>query len=287
MLSPLVSPLDFGLNSAIMPGPAARSGMAKQDLDKGMARLDGKVAIVTGGARGIGAAFALGLAAQGARVVAADILDSGTTVQAIAALGGKALGVRTDVSEPESVANMVAETVGAFGGVDILVNNAAVFANLDLKPFTAITVEEWDRVMAINVRGAFLCAQAAVPELRKRGAGKIINISSGTIFKGAPMLLHYVSSKGAILGMTRSLARELGDDNICVNCIAPGFTESEGVLEQTGYSDDLKKMQVGVRALKRVQTPEDIVGTCVFLASPDSDFITGQTILVDGGALTH
>ena len=252
-----------------------------------MKRLSGRVAIVTGAARGIGAAFAQGLAAEGARVVVADILDTARTVGAIAEAGGEALGIAADVADAGSVAAMVEATLSAFGGIDILVNNAAIFANIELQPFTEISVEVWDRVMAVNVRGPFLCARAVAPVMRQQKRGKIINISSGTVFKGAPMLLHYVSSKGAILAMTRSLARELGGDNICVNCIAPGFTESEGVRQQQGFDAAQKQMQVDVRALKRVETPEDLVGTCVFLASSESDFITGQTIVVDGGAITH
>ncbi|MFQ5535343.1 MAG: SDR family NAD(P)-dependent oxidoreductase [Sphingomonadales bacterium] len=252
-----------------------------------MSRLDGRVAIVTGAAQGIGAALAKGLAAEGARVAIADILDAGDAVAVIEAAGGEALGIKTDVSDPASVGAMVSETVARFGKIDILVNNAAMFASVSPKPFTAISVDEWDKMMAVNVRGPFLCCQAVAPEMRKRQYGRIINISSGTVFKGAPMLLHYVSSKGAVLAMTRSLSRELGDDNIGVNSIAPGFTESEGILANEDFSAPMKQMQVAQRAFKRPQTPEDLVGTCVFLASADSDFITGQTILVDGGALTH
>jgi len=252
-----------------------------------MDRLKGRVAIVTGAARGIGAAFAKGLAGEGAGVVVADVLDGDDTVAAIEAAGGRAMAIKTDVSEPASVADMVARTIEALGRIDILVNNAALFANIELKPFTEIDVVEWDRVMAVNARGTFLCAQAVVPQMRELGGGKIINISSGTVFKGAPMLVQYVTSKGAVLAFTRALARELGGDKICVNCIAPGFTESEGVMENRGFSPDLRGMQVAQRALKRAQTPDDLVGACIFLASSESDFITGQTLVVDGGALTH
>ena len=252
-----------------------------------MTRLKDRVAIVTGAARGIGAAFARGLAGEGAAVVVADILDGAETAAAIETAGGRALVLKTDVSDPASVSRMVAEAIDRFGRIDILVNNAALFANIALKPFTDIDVVEWDRVMAVNARGPFLCAQAVVPEMRKAGGGKIINISSGTVFKGAPMLVQYVTSKGAVLAFTRALARELGADNICVNCIAPGFTESEGVMENRGFSPDLREAQVAQRALKRVQTADDLVGACIFFASPESDFITGQTLVVDGGALTH
>lgn len=252
-----------------------------------MDRLKGRVAIVTGAARGIGAAFAKGLAGEGAGVVVADVLDGDDTVAAIEAVGGRALAIEADVSEPASVADMVARTIEALGHIDILVNNAALFANIELKPFTDINVVEWDRVMAVNARGTFLCAQAVVPHMRELGAGKIINISSGTVFKGAPMLVQYVTSKGAVLAFTRALARELGGDKICVNCIAPGFTESEGVMENRDFSPDLRGMQVAQRALKRAQTPDDLVGACIFFASSESDFITGQTLVVDGGALTH
>lgn len=252
-----------------------------------MGRLDDRVAIVTGAARGIGAAFARGMAAEGARLVLADVKDCGATLKAIEDDGGVALALKVDIADALSVANMVTAALEQFARIDILVNNAALFAGISLRPFCEIPDDEWDRIMAVNARGPFLCCKAVVPHMRKSGYGKIINITSGTVFKGAPMLVPYVSSKGAVLAFTRSLARELGGDNICVNSIAPGFTESEGVLANQGFSDPLKESQVAQRALKRVQKSEDLVGACIFFAAAESDFITGQTLVVDGGALTH
>lgn len=251
-----------------------------------MGRLEGRAAIVTGGAQGIGAAYAKGLAAEGASVTVADILDTSDAVGAIENAGGQAIGVNGDVSDTNSVTDMVDATVSAFGKVDILVNNAALFASLDLKPFSAIGDDEWDRVMDVNIGGLFRCARAVVPEMQKNGYGKIINISSGTVFNGAAMMLHYVTSKAAVLGFTRSLAREVGDMGICVNALAPGFTLSEGVEAHEGYAP-VKDMIVGMRAIKRAQMPEDLIGALIFLASSDSDFMTGQTMLVDGGHYTH
>lgn len=249
-----------------------------------MGRLDGRVAIVTGAAQGIGAAFARALAAEGAKVVVAD-LDSGAKVVAeIEAAGGAAVDAPTDVADEAACARMVGAAVEAFGGLDVIVNNAAVFTSVERKPFTDIPVEEWDRVMAVNVRGVWLCCKAAAPEMRKRKYGKIVSICTGRIFKGSPFFLHYDASKAAVLGITRSLARELGGDNICVNAIAPGSTMSENVLKRTNWMGGNPAQTVATRALKREETPEDLVGACVYLASADSDFVTGQTIVVDGGA---
>ncbi len=248
-------------------------------------RLKDKVVIVTGGATGIGRAYCLGCAGEGARVVVADIAETQPVVKEIEARGGQALGVPCDVSREEETLSLATRTLDRWGRIDALVNNAAVYAILQRRPFTEIPVDEWDKVMAVNLRGLFLCARAVFPAMKAQGKGKIINISSGTFFKGIPYSLHYTTSKGGVVGFTRSLARELGDHGIRVNAIAPGLTESGANMHN--MIPELADAQVKARMLKRVQKPEDLVGTVIFLASDDSDFITGQTILVDGGSGVH
>ena len=249
-----------------------------------MGRLEGRVAIVTGAAQGIGAAFARGMAAEGAKIVIADIDSGEGAVEQIKAAGGEAVAIETDVSDLDSCKAMVAKAVDSFGKLDILVNNAAIFTAVERKPFDEIPVEEWDRVIAVNVKGVWLGCVAAVPEMRKQKYGKIISIATGRIFKGSPFFLHYDASKAAVVGITRSLAREVGDDNICVNAIGPGSTMSENVLKRTNWSGGGPEVTRGTRALKRDETPEDLVGACIFLASAESDFVTGQTLVVDGGS---
>lgn len=250
-----------------------------------MHRLKDQVAIVTGGARGIGAAFAEGLAAEGARVVIADVIDGAEAAARIEQKQGRAFHCRTDVTSEASVRAMAASAIERFGTIDILVNNAGLFAGLEKKPFLDIGGEEWDRVMAVNVRGPFECAKAVAPEMIARKRGKIVNIASGTVFKGLPKLLHYVSSKGAVVAMTRALARELGPHNICVNAIAPGLTMSEAIAGDPQWSGTAGAGTVASRALQREQVPSDIVGTLVYLCSDESGFVTGQCISVDGGAV--
>ncbi len=250
-------------------------------------RLNGRVAIVTGAAQGIGARYAQVLAAEGAAIVCADVIDATPIASDIAATGGKAIAVRTDVTSRESVQAMVNKALEAFGKIDILVNNAGLFANLALKPFDEISSEEWDKVMAVNVRGPFECAKAVVPTMRRQQYGKIINIASGTVFKGVPMLLHYVSSKGAVVALTRSLARELGDAGIRVNTLAPGLTASENTLANPAWQGAVSANNIASRAIKRELLPEDLCGTLVYLASEESDFVTGQVIVVDGGSVMH
>jgi 3-oxoacyl-[acyl-carrier protein] reductase len=253
------------------------------------ARLKERVVIVTGGGHGIGRAYARRLAEEGARVVIAELDGpAGEQVAAeLAATGGEALAIRTDVSDKTSVEAMVAGAVKRFGRIDGLVNNAAVFATVPMSraAFDEIGIEEWDRMMAVNLRGAWLASCAVVPHMRRRSYGKIVNISSGTALKGASGRIHYVTSKAGILGFTRTLAMELGGDNICVNCIAPGSTlseenPSEGVVR-------MRRQAADTRALKRMQTPADLSGALVFFLCADSDFITGQTLVVDGGACMH
>ena len=236
--------------------------------------LDGKVAIVTGGARGIGRAIADGLAAAGASVVVADLEPPEG-------------GIRADVASEGDVARMVEETVSRHGGVDILVNNAGLYATLPMRPFTEIPLEEWNRVMEVNVASMFLTSRAVVPVMRERGGGKIVNISSGTPFRGVPFLLHYVTSKGAIVALTRALAKELGRDSIHVNCVAPGFTMSDGVKAQPEVVEKLRDVSIAARTIQRDQEPEDVVGAVVFLCSPAADFVTGQTMVIDGGQYFH
>ena len=249
-----------------------------------MGRLDGRVAIVTGAAQGIGAAFARAMAAEGERIAIADLDSGAAVVEELQAGGAEAIDVPTDVSDEDSCKAMVARTVEAFGGLDIIVNNAAVFTTMERRPFDEISIEEWDKVLAVNTKGVWLCCKAAVPEMRKKRYGKIISICTGRIFKGSPFFLHYDASKAAVLGITRSLARELGDDNISVNAIAPGSTMSENVLKRTNWMGGGPERTRATRAIKRDETPEDLVGACVYLASADSDFVTGQTIVVDGGS---
>ena len=250
-------------------------------------RLSGKVAIVTGAAQGIGARYAQALAAEGAAVVCSDVVDAESVCAAIRAAGGQALALRTDVTSAESTAQMAAAAIKAFGRIDILVNNAGLFATLAMKPFEQIEAAEWDRVMAVNVRGPFECTKAVVAQMRAQQYGKVINIASGTVFKGAPMLLHYVSSKGAVVAMTRALARELGDAGIRVNTLAPGLTASENTLANPAWQGAVSANNIASRAIKREVTPEDLCGTLVYLASAESDFVTGQVIVVDGGSVMH
>jgi len=250
-------------------------------------RLQGRVAIVTGAAQGIGARYAAALAAEGAAVVCADLIDAEPVAAQIRAAGGRALALHADVSSAESVVQMAAASVEAFGRIDVLVNNAGLFANLAMRPFEQIEAAEWDRVMAVNVRGPFECAKAVLPQMRAQGYGKIVNIASATVFKGSPMLLHYVTSKGAVVAMTRSLARELGDAGIRVNTLAPGLTASENTLANPAWQGAVGADNIASRAIKREVTPEDLCGTLVYLASAESDFVTGQVIVVDGGSVMH
>ncbi len=182
---------------------------------------------------------------------------------------------------------MTGEVVERCGGIDILVNNAGLYASLEMRPFTEIPLEEWRRVMDVNVASMFLTTRAVVPVMRERGGGKIVNISSGTPFRGVPFLLHYVTSKGAIVALTRALAKELGKDAIHVNCVAPGFTMSDGVMAEPEVIEKLRDVSIAARTIQRDQVPEDVVGAVVFLCSPGADFITGQTMVIDGGQFFH
>ena len=247
-------------------------------------RLSGKVAIVTGAGSGIGKALATRLAADGASVVVADVARFDLAAAEIAkATGARTLGLQIDVSSEGDVARLATETVKAFGRIDILVNNAAVFSSIKLKPFEQIEVAEWRKVMDVNILGVALCCRACVPHMRKAGGGRIINLASGAPIKGVPLFLHYISSKGAVIAMTRGLARELGKDGITVNTLAPGFTLSENVAKDPTHVKQGEVTRM-TRAIQRDETPDDLVGTVSFLASDDAAFLTGQTLVVDGGS---
>jgi 3-oxoacyl-[acyl-carrier protein] reductase len=249
-----------------------------------MSVLDGRVAIVTGGGGGIGERYCRGLAAEGARVVVADLIEDGAR-RVAGEVGGLACCV--DVADERSVQAMVAATMQAYGRIDALINNAAIFTQLvqPRKNFDEISVDEWDRVMAVNVRGTWLCARAVAPIMRQQRSGVIINISSGTILGGQTGFAHYVTSKAAVWGMARVLARELGDFGVRVNTITPGLTSSEAVRD--AYPAEALSLNAERRILKREQLPEDLVGTVVFLCSDASAFITGQTFNVDGGVYLY
>ena len=249
-------------------------------------QLTGRSVIITGAAQGIGAAFALALAEEGAKVAVCDLKAPDDVVSQIRERGGEAMGSVCDVTDADGVARLVAQVDDAFGGVQGLVNNAALFAALPKRPLEEITSAEFDRVMSINVRGAFECIKAVVPVMRRQGYGKIVNVASGTVFKGVPRMLSYVTSKGAIVAMTRCVARELGSAGIRANCLAPGLTMSEGVREQDDWVAD-GEATVASRCLRRQQTPEDLTGSIAFLLSAASDFMTGQTMVVDGGAVVR
>jgi len=248
-------------------------------------RLKDKVVIVTGGARGIGRAYCLGLAAEGARVVVADVLDPKPVVTEIEGRGAQALGVSCDVSREADTQRLATETLARFGRIDALVNNAALYGTLKRRPFMEIPVEEWDQVMAVNLRGLFLCARAVFPTMKAQGKGVIVNIASSTFFKGVADYIHYTTSKGGVVGFTRSLARELGPHGIRVNALAPGFTLS-GENEKN-ISEERKRANLEARMLKRPEVPEDLVGSMIYLLSDDSAFMSGQTLLVDGGGNVH
>jgi NAD(P)-dependent dehydrogenase (short-subunit alcohol dehydrogenase family) len=243
-------------------------------------RLADRVIIVTGAAGGLGLACARRLLADGADVMLVDCQEPSPDVESLVATSPKARFFRADVASESDTMQMVEQTLSAFGRVDVLINNAAVFTSLSRRFFDALTVEEWEKILRVNVIGVFLCTKAVVPAMKSRKRGKIINVSSNVVHKGLPYLLHYVASKGAVTAMTRSLARELGEHGITVNGVAPGYM----LHERTAQTDQGRNEQVvRLRALGKTQTPEDVVGTIAFLASADSDFLTGQTLIVDGG----
>ena len=251
-----------------------------------MGKLDDQTAIVTGGAHGLGHQFAAALAREGASVAILDIADSDQAAADIGApKGGACFGLATDVSDEASVKSAVAAILERTGRIDILVNNAAVFSTLPLAGCTDIDVALWDKVMAVNLRGPFLMVKHAAPAMIAKKRGKIVNIASGTAYKGMPQMLHYVTSKGGVVAFTRALSRELGAHSICVNSLAPGLTLSDSILANEEHIRFARDRVVASRAIQRDGHPHDLLGALIFLASSDSDFVTGQTIAVDGGSI--
>ncbi len=245
-----------------------------------MGRLDGRICIVTGGAKGLGREFARALAGEGGRVAVLDVADGQAVTDEV---GG--LYLRCDVADPAAARTAVASVAERLGTPAVLVNNAAVFATLPMQRYDEIAPDLWDRVMAVNVRGAFNMAQAVGPMMEAAGYGKIVNITSGTVYKGLPMMLHYIASKGALTAMTRALSRELGPKGITVNSLAPGLTLSSSILENPDHIEKTRDKVVASRAIPRDAHPQDLLGALVFLASSESDFVTGQTLAVDGGSI--
>ena len=244
-----------------------------------------KVAIITGSARGMGKVFALRFVREGAKVTVCDILDCGAAAKEIKAAGGDVLALKTDVTSEQDTEQMAKQTVERFGRIDILVNNAAVYGGIEnknfAKPFEQITTQEWDKMMAVNLKGIFLCCKAVLPYMKKQGQGKIINIGSTVAFAGAPLFLHYTTSKGGVWSMTKALARALGQFNINVNAIAPGMTLTEATTSM--FSESTSGQIMATQCIKRPTQPEHIAGAAVFLASADADQITGQTLAVNAG----
>lgn len=239
--------------------------------------LDGKIAVVTGAATGIGAAIAQELVTAGAHVIGVDLSKA----------NGSSEPVLCDLSDPASVKHCFAGIAERHGGVDILINNAALASELKPQPFEQISPEEWARVVTVNTLMPFLCSRAVVPRMREKNWGRIVNLTSATIFLGTPFNLHYVASKGAIATMTRSLAKEVGSAGITVNAIAPGMTITDGIRNNAAYSKEMLAGTVAARSIKREELPEDLVGTCLFLVSEAAEFMTGQILTVDGGSAFH
>ncbi len=250
-------------------------------------KLDRKIALVTGAANGIGRAIATALAREGARILVADLSRAEEAAAELTAAGFEAKGIRVDITSEEDVGRAMSLAQTHFGGLDIVVNNAAIFSTLVPKALEDITVAEWRQVMDVNTLGTFVVTKAALPLLKKSAAARVVNLCSGVAFKGNPLYLHYVASKGAILSMTRAMAKELGAHNILVNAIAPGFTLSENVEGNPALMEMVRGPSIAGRSLARDMYPADVVGAAVFFCGPDSAFITGQTLVIDGGSYFH
>ncbi len=250
-------------------------------------RLAGKVAIVTGGARGLGLAISTRFAKEGASVVIADLSGADEVAADLVKQGYKALAIQTDVSSEESVAAMVEKTVKTCGTVDILVNNAGIASTVMPQPFEELTVKQWRAILDVNTVGLWLCCRAVSPHMRAQKAGRIINLTSSTAIRGAPFMMHYVASKGAVIAMTRALANELGGDNILVNAVAPGYILTDSNVANADMSAKVSAVTLQRRPVKRHGYPEDIVGTVVYFASEDAGFVSGEIISIDGGGTYH
>jgi 3-oxoacyl-[acyl-carrier protein] reductase len=245
-----------------------------------MGMLKDKVAIVTGGARGLGKAYCLRMAEEGAKMVVADILEKEAeeTASEIKAKGGEAIAIKADVTSEEETRRMADEVVKKFGRIDILVNNAGFYHGMSRKPFNEISSEEWDKMMAVSAKGTWLCSKAVFPQMKEQNRGKIINISSEAVFAPTKGLIHYTAAKAAIIGISRVLAGELGQYNICVNLVVPGVIDTPATRSYV----TIEKLDASSVPMGRFGRPEDIVGAVVFFASDDSDFISGQSLLIDG-----
>lgn len=248
-------------------------------------RLKNKAAIVTGSAQGMGKAFALRLAKEGAKVTLCDILDCGAAAKEIEAAGGKVLALQLDVTNEKNAAEIAKSTFEHFGSIDILVNNAAIFGGIEMRPFDEIPANEWDKIMAVNLKGIFLCCKAVVPYMKNQGKGKIVNIASGVAFSGLPLFLHYTTSKGGVVSLTRGLARELGEFGINVNAVAPGMVWTAATRAMV--SEEFAQEGIKKQCIKKIVQPEDVAAAVLFLASDESDLIAGQVLLVNGGEVLH